>query len=157
LDVPLVLDLRIGDPAERAAEIHAEPVAIDAVVPVDGQARVLERHPPGDEPELAEPVELAGGLWIHVVQWVEVVDLCRHLGPERRRIEAVDSLHRRGAAVDARPERVPTRADRAAHADAGDPDATPHIAFFAFRDPPDRARAPAGAAAADAAPAGAEA
>ena len=43
------------------------------------QPGVLERESTGDEPELAEPVELAGGLRRHPGERVEVVDLRRDL------------------------------------------------------------------------------
>src|SRR6185437_4076439 len=55
LEVPLVLALGVRDAPERAAEVDAEPLTIDAVgvgAAVGGQARVAERLPPGDEAEL---------------------------------------------------------------------------------------------------------
>ena len=48
------------------------------------QARVVEREPARDQPELAEPVELAGGLGRHPGERVEVVDLRGDLRAERR-------------------------------------------------------------------------
>ena len=77
---------------------------------------------PGDHPELAEPVELAGGLGRHPGERVEVVDLGGDLRAERRRVEAVDALDRGAARAQARPERVDAGADRGDQADARDPD-----------------------------------
>ena len=62
-----------------------------AAPPAPGTSpRVLERELPGDQAELAEPVELAGGLRRHPRERVEVVDLRGDLRAERARVEAVD-------------------------------------------------------------------
>ena len=58
------------------------------------QPGVVERQAPGDEAELAEPVELAGRLGRHPGERVEVVDLRRHLRAELGRVEPVDALDR---------------------------------------------------------------
>ena len=67
------------------------------------EARVVERELARDHAELAEPVELAGGLGRHPGERIEVVDLRGDLAPERGRVEPVDPLDRRGAA------RIPAR------------------------------------------------
>ena len=104
LEVALVLLLGIGDAAERRAQVDADPLRVRGPAAAPGtMPGVLEREPPGDQPELAEPVELAGGLRRHPGQRVEVVDLGRDLRAERARIEAVDAGDRRAAARAARP------------------------------------------------------
>ena len=77
---------------------------------------------PVDHPELAESVELAGGLRRHPLERVEVVDLGRDLAAERRRVEAIDPLDRRLRPPETGPEGVDAGADRRHDADAGDPD-----------------------------------
>ena len=47
------------------------------------QSGVVEGESPGDEPELAEPVQLSGGLGRHPVERVEGVHLGRDLASER--------------------------------------------------------------------------
>ncbi len=86
------------------------------------QAGVVEREAAGDQPELAEPVELAGRLGRHPGERVEVVDLGRDLRAERARVEAVDPLDRRAAGAQPGPERVATGADRGDDPEPGDPD-----------------------------------
>ncbi len=86
------------------------------------QPRVIEREAARDHPELAESVELPGGLRRHPGERVEVVDLGRDLRAERRRVEAVDALDRGAARAQARPERVDAGADRGDEADPRDPD-----------------------------------
>src|SRR6185369_2258372 len=94
LEVTLVLRFGIGDPAERRAQVDADPLRVRATVDAGRQPRIVEREPAGDEPELAEPVELARGLWRHPGEGVEVVDLGRDLRAEWARVEAVDALDR---------------------------------------------------------------
>ena len=77
---------------------------------------------PGDQAELAEAVELAGGLRRHPGQRVEVVDLCRDLRSEGPGIEAVDAPDGRATRPQARPEGVDAGADGAHDPDARDPD-----------------------------------
>ena len=122
VEVALVLLLGEGDPAERTAEVDPDPLRADPVVRSGRQAGVREGLPARDEAELAEPVELSGGLRVHVVERVEVVDLGRDLRPERRRIEPVDPADRRTAGPQPGPEGLDPGADRRDQADAGDPD-----------------------------------
>src|SRR4029453_5135569 len=68
---------------------------------------------------------MPGRFWGHPGERVEVVDLRRDLRSERRRIEPVDSLHRRLRGAQPGPERVDAGADRGDDADAGDEDARP--------------------------------
>ena len=58
------------------------------------EASIGERQLTRDHAELAEPIELTGGLGRHPGERVEVIDLRRDLAPERRRIEPVDALDR---------------------------------------------------------------
>ena len=94
LDEPHVLLLGVRDAAERAAEVDPDPLALRATGSAGHEARVLQREPPRDQAELAEPVELARGLRVHVVERLEVVDLGRDLGAERRGVEPVDAADR---------------------------------------------------------------
>ena len=124
LEVALVLLLGVGDAAERRAEVDADPLRVAPPPSTPGrQPRVVEREPAGDQPELAEPVELAGRLGRHPGERVEVVDLGRDLRAERARVEAVDPLDRRAAGAQAGPERVATGPDGGDDPDPGDPDA----------------------------------
>ena len=143
--VPLVLALGVGDPAERAAEVNPEAIGVRAGPRrrrVGRDAGVAERELPGGEPEVAEPIELASGLRVHVVKRVEVVDLGGDLRAERRWIEPVDPLHRRSIRPDAGPHRVAPGPDRRDYAEAGDPDApTGHVEVFGAASVSDRPRA----------------
>ena len=117
--VPLVLRLRVGDAAERAAEVDPDPLGARGVGGAGDEARVVEREPPGDEAELAEPVELPGDLRFEPRQRVEVVDLGRDLRAELGRIEAVDPPDRGAGGPQSGPEGVDARPDRRDHADPG--------------------------------------
>ena len=90
----------------RAPSRGRSPTRSAAAAPARPGSRpgVLEREPAGHEAELAEPVELAGGLRRHPGDRIEVVDLGRDLGAERRGVEAVDPL--------ARPDRAARRPAR---------------------------------------------
>ena len=66
----------------------------------------------GREAEMAEPVRLAGGLGVHEVGRLEVVDLCGHLRAEAGRIEPIDALDRRLAGVQTGPKALEADADR---------------------------------------------
>ena len=100
-----MLLLGIGDPAQGAAEVDPGPLGRGGSVGAGLQPRVGERHPAGRQAELAEPVELASGLRLHVVERLEVVDLGGDLGAERAWVEAVDPLDRRAARPEPGPER----------------------------------------------------
>ena len=105
-----MLLLGVGDAAERRAEVDPDPVRVGARRRSPGvEPGVVERQPAGDQPELAEPVELAGGLGRHPGERVEVVDLGRDLRAERRRVEPVDALDRRARRAQAGTERVDAR------------------------------------------------
>jgi hypothetical protein len=119
-----VLLLGVDDAAERAAEVDPDPLRTGGAAFARSHARVVERELARDEAELAEPVELPGGLRRHPCQRVEVVDLGGDLGPERGWVEAVDALHGRASRPEARPEPVHARPDRRHDPDAGDEDAT---------------------------------
>jgi hypothetical protein len=125
LQVLLVLALRVGDSAEGAAEEDPDAVLAGRAGLAGPQPRVLERELPGDEPELAEPIELPRRLRRHPGEGVEVVDLGGDLAAERRRVEAVDPLDRRAARPQTGPERVATGADRRDRTDARNPDPSP--------------------------------
>src|SRR6185369_4557495 len=94
LEVALVLLLRVRDPAERRAKVDADPLWVRPAIDAGCQPSIVEREPAGDEPELAEPVQLARGLGRHPGEGVEVVDLGGDLRAERARVEAVDAFHR---------------------------------------------------------------
>ena len=104
-----MLLLGVGDAAERRAEVDPDPLRMRRAVDARRQPGVVERQPAGDQPELAEPVELARGLGRHPGERVEVVDLGRDLRAERARVEAVDALDRRAAGPQPGPERVDAR------------------------------------------------
>ncbi len=123
-EIALVLGLGVRDAAEGAAEIDPDAFPLRGAGNAGREPRVLERQPPGNQPELAEPLELPRGLRRHVVESVEVVDLGGDLRAERRWIEAVDPANRRSASPHAVPERHPARPDRRDDAETGDPDAT---------------------------------
>ena len=112
LEIALVLLLRVGDPAERRPEVDPDPLRVRRAVDARRQPRVVEREAAGDEPELAEPVELAGRLRRHPGERVEVVHLGRDLRAERRRVEPVDPPDRRPGGAQAGPERVAPGPDR---------------------------------------------
>ena len=96
LEIPLVLLLGVGDAAQRRARGRSRSARARAPPSSPGvEPGVVEREPAGDQAELAEPVELAGGLGRHPGERVEVVDLRRDLRAERTRVEAVDALDRR--------------------------------------------------------------
>ncbi len=107
-----MLLLGVGDAAERRAEVDPDPLRMRPAVDARRQPGVVEREPAGDQPELAEPVELAGGLGRHPGERVEVVDLGRDLRAERARVEAVDALDRGAAGPQPGPERVAPGPDR---------------------------------------------
>ena len=125
LEVALVLLLRVGDATERRAEIDPDPPRIGRAADARGQCRVVERQAAGHQPELAEPVELAGRLGRHPGERVEVVDLGRHLAAERARVEAIDPLDRRAGGAQPGPERIETGPARGDDPEPGDPDAPP--------------------------------
>ena len=79
LEVALVLLLGVGDAAQRRPEVDPDPLRVGRAVRARRQAGVVEREAAGDQPELAEPVELAGRLRRHPGERVEVVDLGRDL------------------------------------------------------------------------------
>src|SRR4029453_14598266 len=83
------------------------------------EACIVERQPPGDEAELAEPVELPGDLRFEPRHRIEVVDLGRDLRAKLGRIEAVDPADRGAGGPQPGPEGVDARADRGDHADPG--------------------------------------
>ena len=112
LEVALVLLLGVGDAAERRAEVDADPLRVRPASTPGVEPGIVEREPAGDEPELAEPVELARGLGRHPGERVEVVDLGGDLRAERARVEAVDALDRGAAGSKAGPERVAARPGR---------------------------------------------
>ncbi len=120
LEVALVLLLRVGDAAQRRAEVDADPLRVRRRRRSPGvQAGVVEREPAGDEAELAEPVELAGRLGRHPGERIEVVDLGRDLRAER-----ADGSNRSIRLTGERPARRPARNGVAPDADRGDdPDA----------------------------------
>src|SRR5262249_30415848 len=78
----------------------------------------------GDQPELAEPVELSRGLRWHPGERIEVVDLRGDVAPERARVEPVDRLDRGPGRAEPGPERLATGPDRGDDPDARDPDPT---------------------------------
>ena len=123
LEVPRVLVLGVGDPAERRPEVDPDPLGSGGAVGARGESGVLERETAGDQAELAEPVQLPGGLGRHPCKRIEVVDLGRHLAPEGAGIEAVDPLDRRARCPEAGAKRGEPRADRRDQADPRDPDA----------------------------------
>ena len=92
LEVALVLRLRVRDAAQRRAEVDPDPLWVRRTAQPGRQPRVLEGEAPGDQAELAEPIELARRLRRHPRDGVEVIHLRRHLRSEGRRIEAVDAL-----------------------------------------------------------------
>ena len=127
LEVALVLLLRVGDAAQRGAEVDADPLRVaPRRRPPGRQPRVVERQLPGDEPELAEPVELAGGLGRHPGERVEVVDLGRDLRCGTA-IGSNRSIRLTGERAARRPARNASRPVPMAviDADPGDPDAPP--------------------------------
>ena len=125
LEVALVLLLRVGDATERRAEIDPDPPRVGRAPRARRQAGVVEREAAGHQAELAEPVELPGGLGRHPGERVEVVDLGRHLAAERARVEAIDPLDRRAGGAQPGPERVETGPARGDDPEPGDPDAPP--------------------------------
>ncbi len=94
LQVALVLQLGIGDPAQGAAQIDAGSLGRRPTELAGLQSGVGQCQQTSDQTELAEPVELPGGLRVHVAEWVEVIDLGRDLRPEGARIESVDPSDR---------------------------------------------------------------
>ncbi len=70
-----MLFLGVGDAAQRRAEVDPDALGSGRAALPGRQPGVVEREPAGDQPELAEPVELAGGLRRHPGERVEVVDL----------------------------------------------------------------------------------
>ncbi len=104
-----MLLLGIGDPAEGRPEIDADPLRMRAAVDARRQPGVVERQPPGDEAELAEPVELAGRLRRHPGERIEIVDLGRHLRAEGARIEPIDPPDRGAAGAQPGAERLAAR------------------------------------------------
>ena len=90
-EIALVLLLGVGDAAERASRGRCRSAPGRRRRRRPARARVLERQPAGDQPELAEPVELPRGLRRHPRERVEVVDLCGDLRAERARVESVDA------------------------------------------------------------------
>ena len=65
LEVALVLRLGVGDAAERRAQVDPDPLRVRPATLAGRQPRVVQGEPPGDQAELAEPVELAGDLGRH--------------------------------------------------------------------------------------------
>ncbi len=119
-----MLLLGVGDPAERAAEIDPDPLRGSGAPFTRPESTIRERKLAGDETELAEPIELAGGLRRHPRQRIEVVDLGGDLRAERRRIEPIDTLDGRLARSKAGSERLETGPGGGDDPDPGDPDAT---------------------------------
>ena len=117
-----MLFLREGDAAQRRAQVDPDPLRIRRPGLARPHRGVVEREASGHHPELAEAVELAGGLRRHPGQRIEVVDLGGHLAAERRRVEPVDPLDRRYGPAKTRPKRVHAGPDRRDQPDAGDPD-----------------------------------
>jgi hypothetical protein len=114
---------RAAPPRRRSAERRIE-------IPICSAARhrrlrrsPAPREPARDEAELAEPVELAGGLRRHPGERIEVVDLGGDLAPEGRRVETVDPLDRGDTPSEAGAEGVDAGPDRGDQADPGDHDA----------------------------------
>ena len=97
LEIALVLRLGVGDPAQGAAQVDARSLGLRPSEPTRLETGVGQRQLTRDQAELAEPVELPGGLGVHEAERVEVVDLGRHLRPERARVEPVDPSNRRTA------------------------------------------------------------
>src|SRR5262249_39377843 len=117
--------LGVRDPAEGRAEVDPDAARVRGAIGAWGEPGVLERELSGDEAELAEAIQLAGGLRRHPRGWVEVVDLGGDMAAERARIEPVDRLDRRPPGAKAGAEGVDARPDRGDHTDPGDPDPAP--------------------------------
>ena len=78
-----------ADPTYTATRSDARRLSLAHFEP-----RVLDGQLSGGERELAEAVRLSGGLGVHVVSRLEVVDLRRDLASKTRRIEPIDPLDR---------------------------------------------------------------
>jgi len=78
-----VLLLGEGDATQRRSEIDPDPVGVRAAILTWTQLRVVEGELTRDHAELAEAIELPGGLRRHPRERVEVVDLCSDLTSER--------------------------------------------------------------------------
>ena len=113
-----------GDPTQRRPEIDPDTVGIRGTVLPGAKAGVVERESTSDHPELAEPIELAGGLRGHPGEGIEVVDLRGDLASERRWIEPIDPLDRRRRRSQSGPEGVDTGPDGRHEPEPGDPDPT---------------------------------
>src|SRR4029077_19338086 len=72
LEVALVLLLGVGDAAKGRSEIDPDPFRLRRTGDAWRQSRRVEREPSRDETELAEPVELAGGLRGHPGKRIEI-------------------------------------------------------------------------------------
>ena len=94
VEIAGVLFLGIGDATERRTEIDPDAFRAGRSGCPRDESGVVERETTGDEPELAEAVQLARRLGRHPGERVEVVDLGGHLRAERARVEAVDAGHR---------------------------------------------------------------
>ena len=121
-EIALVLGLRIGDPAEGTAEVDAGALGGGLPEPSGLETGVGERQLTRDQAELAEAVELAGRLGVHVAERIEVVDLGRDVGAERTRIEPVDLPHRRATRAEPGPKGVDSNAGGRDDTEPGDPD-----------------------------------
>ena len=116
-----MLLLGVCDAAQRRPEVDAEPVRGGGAVGARAEAGILEGQPTGDQAELAEAVELAGGLG-GIQANGSKSSTRRDLRSERAGIEAVDAPGRRATGSQAGPESVDPGADRADDPDARDPD-----------------------------------
>ncbi len=132
VEIARVLFLGVGDAAERRTEVDPDAIRAGGTISTGSQPRVLERELTRDQAELAEPVELAGGLRWHPRERVEVIHLGRDLAPERRRVEPIDALDRRDAGAQTGSEGVDARADRRDQSDTRDPGPPPivHVGGF---------------------------
>ena len=107
-----MLLLGVGDATERRAEIDPDPVRVGGAPRARRQAGVVEREAAGHQAELAEPIELPGGLRRHPGERVEVVDLGRDLASGTGSGRSDRSADRRAGGAQAGPERVEAGPDR---------------------------------------------
>ena len=118
-----MLGLGEGDSTERASKVDTGPRWVCPCAGAPGlPTRVGQRQAASGEAELAEPIELPRCSGVHVVEWLERVDLRCHLRPKCARVEAVDPFDRRATLSHTRPESVAPDPASGDQPDAGDPD-----------------------------------
>src|SRR5690349_1702460 len=114
----IVRELTLGVADATESGTHVGPHAL-AIFPGQVEIRVGKRHLGADDRKLRKPIESLGALCIQMICRYEVVDLCRVVTAEWRRIKTADRPNSSALALQSLPETVTGSSDRCDRTDSG--------------------------------------